>query len=113
MIAHGLVHRRDMLRIGAVSIAGALASDSLRSAQSVASARSVILLWLAGGVTHIDSFDPKPDAPEEIRGTLQSIATDIPGIRFCETLPCLARQVQHLAVIRSYGHDSNDHFQSQ
>ncbi len=76
-------------------------------------ARSVILLWMAGGVTHIDSFDPKPDAPSEIRGTLTDIATTIPGIRFCETLPCLARQVNRLAVVRSYSHGSDDHLLSQ
>jgi hypothetical protein len=68
---------------------------------------------MAGGVTHIDSFDPKPDAPEAVRGTLTAIATNVPGIRFSESLPCLARQVHQLAVVRSYSHDSDDHFLSQ
>jgi hypothetical protein len=68
---------------------------------------------MAGGVTHIDSFDPKPGAPTDVRGSLRAIATAVPGIRFCETLPCLARQAQHLAVVRSFSHDSNDHFLSQ
>src|SRR5262249_6692272 len=77
------------------------------------SARSVIFLWLAGGVTHIDSFDPKPDAPEEIRGTLETIQTDLPGIRFTEVMPGLARQMRRFALIRSCSHDSTDHFISQ
>jgi hypothetical protein len=78
-----------------------------------ATARSVVLLWMAGGVTHIDSFDPKPDAPEEVRGTLGAIRTTVPGTIFCETMPQLADQAHRLAVVRSYSHDSNDHFLSQ
>src|SRR5206468_4229102 len=80
---------------------------------STATARSVIILWMAGGVTHLDSFDPKPEAPDTIRGALTAIQTTIPGVQFCETLPQLARQAQHLAVVRSFSHDSNDHFLSQ
>jgi hypothetical protein len=71
------------------------------------------LLWLAGGVTHLESFDPKPDAPEEIRGTLRSIQTALPGVHFAEVMPCLASQLRHVALIRSFSHDSNDHFISQ
>ena len=76
-------------------------------------ARSVIVLWMAGGVTHIDSFDPKPQAPVEVRGVLGDIATSVPGIRFCETLPQLSRQAHELAVIRNFSHDSDDHLLSQ
>jgi hypothetical protein len=68
---------------------------------------------MAGGVTHIDSFDPKPDAPQDIRGTLGAIATSLVGVRFSESLPNLARQAHRLAVVRSFSHDSNDHFLSQ
>jgi hypothetical protein len=68
---------------------------------------------MAGGVTHIDSFDPKPDAPEDVRGTLGAIATTVPGVHFSEVLPALARQAHRLALVRSYSHDSNDHFLSQ
>jgi hypothetical protein len=68
---------------------------------------------MAGGVTHIDSFDPKPDAPEEIRGTLRTIATSVPGVLFAECLPGLAREAHRLCLVRSYSHDNNDHFQSQ
>src|SRR5262249_17035723 len=70
-------------------------------------------LGMADGVPRIDSFDPKPDAPEAIRGTLQAINTTVPGVRFCEPMACLAQQAQHLAVVRSFSHDSDDHFLSQ
>jgi hypothetical protein len=118
---NGLLSRRDLLRFGSVGVAATLLSELSsppvgarpRDRKAPARARSVILLWMAGGVTHIDSFDPKPDAPQAVRGTLGSIPTNVTGVRFCETLPCLARQAHHLAVVRSFSHDSNDHFLSQ
>ncbi len=112
----GLVNRRDMLRIGSLGVAASLLPSQIRASSSSAtdaSADSIILLWMAGGVTHIDSFDPKPAAPEEIRGTLQSIPTSLPGVRFTEVMPNLARQMPHIALVRSFSHDSNDHFVSQ
>jgi hypothetical protein len=118
---HGLLSRRDLLRVGSLGIAAAALPPLFRHAahgnpsapSSASKARSVILLWMAGGVTHLDSFDPKPEAPREVRGTLSAIDTNVPGIRFSETLPCLARQAHRLAVVRSFSHDSNDHFLSQ
>jgi hypothetical protein len=111
----GLLNRRDVLRLGGLGVAAAILPTPLRSAERKpgATARSVIVLWMAGGVTHIDSFDPKPDAPAEIRGTLRAIQTPLPGVRFSEVLPHLASQLPHLAVVRSFAHDSNDHFISQ
>ncbi|MEX0727987.1 MAG: DUF1501 domain-containing protein, partial [Planctomycetaceae bacterium] len=76
-------------------------------------AESVIYLWMGGGVTHIDSFDPKPEAPEQIRGTLDTIDTQLPGVHFTEVMPELAKIAGDLALIRSFSHDSNDHFLSQ
>jgi hypothetical protein len=115
-----LLSRRDLLRVGALGMAATLWPAGLAPPvqasaphHRLARARSVILLWMAGGVTHIDSFDPKPEAPTDVRGTLKAIPTAVTGIRFSETLPCLARQARHLAVVRSYSHDSNDHFLSQ
>src|SRR5262245_23140463 len=112
----GFLTRRDLLRLGGLGIGATLLAAELGAAAPphvAGSARSVIFLWLAGGVTHIDSFDPKPDAPDEIRGTLQTIQTDLPGIRFSEVMPGLARQMRHFALVRSFSHDSNDHFISQ
>ncbi|MBI3411497.1 MAG: DUF1501 domain-containing protein, partial [Planctomycetes bacterium] len=109
------LNRRDLLRVGSIALAGTLLPNSPVKANQVqsASARSVIVLWMAGGVTHIDSFDPKPDAPEDMRGTLSTIPTTLPGVRFSEVLPCLARATDKIAVLRSFAHDSNDHFVSQ
>ncbi|MCO6457180.1 MAG: DUF1501 domain-containing protein [Pirellulaceae bacterium] len=116
--------RRDLLRIGSLGIAATALphlapgeqlgpAPARAAADSPGRARSVILLWMAGGVTHLDSFDPKPYAPVEVRGVLGDIATRLPGVRFCETLPRLAAIADQLAVIRSYSHDSNDHLLSQ
>lgn len=110
--------RRDLLRIGPLGIAatawpGLAKSEPASQAPANATAKSVIFLWMAGGVTHHDSFDPKPLAPEEIRGTLSPIATGLPGIQFAETMPCLAQATDLFALVRSYSHDNNDHFFSQ
>ena len=120
----GLLQRRDLLRVGSLSIAAtalpaAMATNQVAGAPKTEAregqgrAKSVVFLWMAGGVTHIDSFDPKPDAPVEVRGTLDDMATNVPGIRFCETLPHLAAIADKLAVLRSFSHDSNDHLISQ
>jgi hypothetical protein len=115
----GLLSRRDVLRVGSLAVAAA-ASPGVSAARADAprgtrppTARSVILLWMSGGVTHLDSFDPKPDAPSEVRGTLGAIQTTIPGVQFNESIPSLARHAQQLAVVRTFAHDSNDHFIGQ
>src|SRR5262249_14480701 len=108
----GLLSRRELLRVGALAVAGSAVPAAVGD-RPPGKAQSVIVLWMAGGVTHIDSFDPKPDAPAEVRGSLRSINTTLPGVRFCETLPCLARAAQHLALVRSFGPDNDDHFLSQ
>ncbi|HUG92177.1 MAG TPA: DUF1501 domain-containing protein [Planctomycetaceae bacterium] len=112
--------RRDVLRVGSVSVAASAlpgltlgAPDSPRPTRTAARADSVIYLWMGGGVTHIDSFDPKPEAPQEIRGELTAISTVLPGVQFCETMPQLARIADRLAVVRTFSHDSNDHLLSQ
>ena len=107
-----LLSRRDLLRLGCVSVAGCLLPSG-RAAEVTGRVRSVIVLWMAGGVTHIDSFDPKPDAPREVRGSLSSIATNLPGVRFSETLPCLAKQTHQFALVRTYTSGNDDHFLSQ
>lgn len=116
--------RRHLLRIGSLGLAAApwpglagaaelATATGQRPLGPTPTARSVIFLWMAGGVTHHDSFDPKPLAPEEIRGTLGPIATGIPGVQFAETLPCLSRATDLFCLVRSYSHDNNDHFFSQ
>ncbi len=107
--------RRGLLQVGSLSLA-ASALPGLAEAGITPTggrAKSVILLWMGGGVTQYESFDPKLEAPEEIRGTLGDMATNVPGIRFCETMPHLAKMTDRLAVVRSFSHDSNDHLLSQ
>jgi hypothetical protein len=72
-------------------------------------ARSVIFIFLSGGLSQLDSFDMKPEAPEEIRGEFRPIETNTPGIRICEHLPLLARRSHLWALVRSLTHASNDH----
>ncbi len=78
-------------------------SVSRRSA-APRTAKSVILVFLTGGLSHIDSFDMKPDAPDGIRGEFQPIATKVPGISICEHLPGLAARADQLAIVRSLSH---------
>jgi hypothetical protein len=117
MPVNGLLDRRDLLRVGSLTIAASALPAQLAKAGpspiGTGKATSVIYLWMAGGVTHIDSFDPKPQAPVEIRGTLTDIPTKLPGIHFCETIPHLANIADQLAILRSYSHDIDDHLYSQ
>jgi hypothetical protein len=117
MDSHSSFSRRDVLKVGALTVSAQLLPELTEevSAAAVSSGKadSVIYLWMGGGVPHLDSFDPKPDAPESIRGTLTDIATNVPGIRFNETCPNLAKMTDELAVLRTYSHDSNDHLVSQ
>lgn len=111
-----LLSRRDVLKLGSVSVgATLLPTQWTNAAESSADAKadSVIFLWMGGGVTHIDSFDPKPHAPEQIRGTLGTISTSLPGVHFGEPMSQLARIADELCLIRSFSHDSNDHLLSQ
>jgi hypothetical protein len=74
-------------------------------------AKSVILFFLCGGASHLDTWDMKPEAPAEYRGPFQPIATTATGVRLCEHLPLLAKQAHHLAVVNSVGGtvNTNDH----
>lgn len=113
-----IVCRRDLLKVGSVALSGSILPSLFlgrgHAAESpLAKAKSVIFLWMAGGVTHIDSLDPKPEAPEQVRGTLSAIPTALPGTFFSESCPNLARIAQDLAVVRSFSHDSDDHLLSQ
>jgi len=105
--------RRAFLRVGAVGAFGLTLGDLLaaRSAARDSSppARAVIMLWLWGGPSHLDTFDMKPDAPAEYRGPFEPIATEVPGIYLCELLPGLARRAGRFALLRAMHHESSDH----
>ena len=88
--------RRWFLQTGVAGLAGLTLADSLRlSAQAAggksSDRRAVILFWLSGGPSHIDMWDPKPNAPTEIRGPYRAISTSVPGIQVCEHLPLQAK----------------------
>jgi len=105
--------RRDLLKVGALSLFGqTLAGKPLPAAaagRGRGRVRSVILLDLFGGPSHIDTFDPKPEAPPEIRGEFQSIPTALPGVRVCEHLPRLASWLDRTCLIRTMSHPYNSH----
>jgi len=112
--------RREILRIGGLSMLG-LSLPQLLSARETAplaamptdkpfgKAKSVIYLWLAGGPPQHETFDPKPDAPAEVRGPFKAISTNVPGIHFSELLPRTAAMADKLAVIRSLSTNDNTH----
>jgi hypothetical protein len=119
----GGVSRREWLRVGGLSALGVSLPDVLHAAEPPATtpklagdlgttfgkAKNVIYLWLQGGPPQHETFDPKPDAPVEIRGPFKPIATNVPGIRFCELLPRTARYADKLAVLRSLSTRDDNH----
>lgn len=84
-------------------------AGAIESTANGGRARSVIVLYCWGGVSHLDTWDPKPGAPAEVRGEFQPIATATPGIQFGEHMPLLARQTERLAIVRSMHHGSTFH----
>ncbi len=72
-------------------------------------AKSVIIVFLTGGLSHLDSFDMKPEAPDGIRGEFKPIGTSVPGIHYCEHLPMLAERADRLAIVRSLAHGYTNH----
>src|SRR4051794_19273227 len=107
--------RRDSLRLGLGAIFGGGLIDALRlrglaaSADPGARATSCILIWMDGGPSHYETFDPKPDAPAEIRGKFAPIATKVPGVHFAQPMPKLAAIADKLAIVRSIRHDQGNH----
>jgi len=104
--------RRDLLHAGLLLPWGmALPSTHTAAAGTTpaAKAQALILLDLYGGPSHLDTFDPKPHAPAEIRGEFGTLATRLPGVRICEHLPRLAQRLDRLALIRTLTHRYNSH----
>ena len=107
---HPSFTRRAALRAGAVGLLGVGMNHlaALRAAKP-APAKSAIYIFLSGGLSQLDSFDLKPDAPAEIRGEFKPIPTATPGIQICEHLPQLAARSRHWALVRSLTHRTNNH----
>lgn len=115
-MTHSSLHRREFLQVGASSLLGLGLPGLLAGRESSVSgevprgkSKSVILILLTGGMSHLDSLDMKPEAPSEIRGEFKPIATTIPGVQVCEHLPRLAARMRHWALLRSMSHRENGH----
>lgn len=112
--------RRNMLKVGLAGLAGLSLPGLLRQRAGAAEKRaqkSVILLWMAGGPSQIDTWDPKPDRPPENRGPFRTIPTKLPGVRICEHLPKQAAMLDKFTLIRSVdarhsNHEPNTVFQT-
>ncbi|MBP86620.1 MAG: hypothetical protein CMJ64_07890 [Planctomycetaceae bacterium] len=98
-----------LLGLGMNHVVGLKSADSAETLPTSGQAKSVIFVFLSGGLTQHDSFDPKPDAPSDIRGEFNPIATRTPGLQICEHLPMLAERSQKWSVIRSLTTPYNGH----
>ena len=119
-----VVSRRSVLKAGLAGMAGLSLADLLRlrsqaaeRSQPLSDGKSVILIWMTGGPSHIDTWDVKPDMPSEIRGPFGTVRTKLPGVRLCEYLPKQAAMMDKLTIIRSVdarfsNHEPNQVFQT-
>src|SRR5579871_6293699 len=109
------VTRRSFLRVGFLGMAGLSLADHLRMQAAAREAgratkdTAVILFYMNGGPSHIDTYDPKPDAPLEFRGEFKAIPTNVPGIYVSEHLPKQARLMDKMAIVRSLTHSNAGH----
>ena len=104
--------RRSFLQAGSLAVGGLALPQLLQAEQTSARGRShraVIMLYLSGGLAHQDTFDPKPLAPQEVRGEFTTISTTVPGIEFSELLPGLAQTADKLSVLRSVTGQRDEH----
>jgi len=110
--------RRAFIRVGGLAplgfgLSSLLASEAARakdgSQELTARAKSVLLVYLGGGLSHHDSFDPKPDASEEVRGKYKTIETNVPGLRIGELLPRMSQTMDKVCLVRSGAHNNDHH----
>jgi len=107
--------RRDFLQVGMGALGGLGLTDILRlRAEAKAAGNQTkdvrcIFVWLDGGPSHYETFDPKPDAPEGIKGEFGTVKTPVPGVSFSEHIPHLAKAFDKYTVVRSIAHKQNNH----
>ncbi|MFO0909611.1 MAG: DUF1501 domain-containing protein [Isosphaeraceae bacterium] len=111
--------RRSLLRMGLYGTLGlglddllrlrSLAAQAPQASSKAPAAKNCILVWLAGGPSHIDTFDPKPEATADVRGEFKPIDTAVPGLRISEVFPRLAKVMDQATLIRSMTSPENDH----
>jgi hypothetical protein len=101
---------RSFLAGGALALPNLLRAKAASAAVGIPQRQTaVIFVPLGGGASHIETYDPKPDAPAEYRGELGTVATSVPGVRFCELLPEQAKIADQLAIVRSVTHQEASH----
>lgn len=109
------VSRRDTLQLGLGALLGGGLVTAMRAraadgtTKPTAKAKSCILIWMDGGPTHFETFDPKPDAPDEYRGEFKAIPTAVTGVHYSEHMTKLAKSLNKYAMIRSIRHDQGNH----
>ena len=107
--------RRDFLKVGALGLGGLMLPDLLRARAAAAAAgrqtrnTSVVWLWLGGGPTHVETFDPKMSAPAEFRSTVGAVQTNVPGVQLGGVFPKMARVADKMAFVRSFAHQNSGH----
>lgn len=116
------LRRREALQVGYSGLLGvglptlmrqpAVAAKIGQATEIVPRAKSVLIVFLTGAASHHDTFDMKPDAPAEVRGEFNPIATKVPGLQVCEHLPKLAARADRYTVVRSFSHGDNNHLMS-
>src|SRR5918998_6605428 len=100
--------RRDFLKVGALGMGGLALSDLLRARARASAAgqptrnTSVVWLWLGGGPTHVETFDPKMTAPAEFRSVVGALQTNVPGVELGGVFPRMARVADKMAFVRSF-----------
>ncbi|MDA0832892.1 MAG: DUF1501 domain-containing protein [Planctomycetota bacterium] len=107
------ISRRSAIKAGFLGLSGLTLADLMRmraNGSAEKNEKSVILLWLDGGPSQLETYDPKPEAPSEYRGPFETIATNVPGMNICETLPLHAKMADKMAFVRSVHHGTGDHF---
>jgi hypothetical protein len=114
---HHRLNRRELLRVGGLSLFGAGLTDLLRleahAAAGTRRARAVVFIFQSGGPSQHETFDPKPDAPDGIRGEYGTTQTALTGVRFCEYLPQLAARADRFAVVRTMHHIAGREFRNE
>jgi hypothetical protein len=108
----GPLARREFLRVGTLALGGITLSDVLRQralAGQTSQSTSVILFWMWGGPSQLETYDMKPDAPVEYRGPLRPIRTNVPGMEICEYMPLQAAMADKFSIIRSLHHEMASH----
>src|ERR1700741_1981783 len=116
---HPQIGRRELLHVCGLSLFGLGAADlgradaAPRTTARSGKAKAVIFIFQSGGPSQHETFDPKPDAPESIRGEYGTTQTRLPGVRFCEYLPRLAQRADRFSLIRTMHHPAERAFRNE